>query len=171
MKPDKAADCALMSDLIRELVFTYFRLRAAGDQLAIRYGQSTGKWGMMRSLREGGPQSVSQIARSRPVARQGVQRMANELARDGLIEFVDNPTHQRAKLMKLTRKGEKIPWDTVSVLQPLRGARSKCSRGRHGPNLGNIYLHAYLYAARDEYCHIRSLWTGAGHGRGSALPV
>jgi DNA-binding MarR family transcriptional regulator len=108
MKPDKAADGALMSDLIRELVFTYFRLRAAGDELAIRYGQSTGKWGMMRSLREGGPQSVSQIARSRPVARQGVQRMANELARDGLIEFVDNPTHRRAKLMKLTRKGEKI---------------------------------------------------------------
>ena len=57
---------------------------------------------------EGGPQSVSQIARSRPVARQGVQRMANELARDGLIEFIENPTHRRAKLMKLTRKGEKI---------------------------------------------------------------
>jgi DNA-binding MarR family transcriptional regulator len=108
MKPNQAANGALMSDLIRELVFTYFRLRAAGDELAIRYGQSTGKWGMMRSLREGGPQSVSQIARSRPVARQGVQRMANELARDGLIEFVDNPTHLRAKLMKLTRKGEKI---------------------------------------------------------------
>src|SRR5258708_9707606 len=108
MKPSKAADAALMSDLIRELVFTYFRLRAAGDELAIRYGQSTGKWGMMRSLREGGPQSVSQIARSRPVARQGVQRMANELARDCLIEFVVKPTHRRAKLMKLTRKGEKI---------------------------------------------------------------
>ena len=97
-----------MSDLIRELVYTYFRLRAAGDELAIRYGQSTGKWGMMRSLGEGGPQSVSQIARSRPVARQGVQRMANELAKDGLIEFIDNPTHRRAKLMKLTGKGEKI---------------------------------------------------------------
>src|SRR5258708_35491414 len=102
MKPSKAADAALMSDLIRELVFAYFRLRAAGDELAIRYGQSTGKWGMMRSLIESGPQSVSQIAWSRPVARQGVQRMANELARDGLLEFVENPTHRRAKLMRLT---------------------------------------------------------------------
>jgi hypothetical protein len=41
MNPDKAADGALMSDLIRELGLTYLRLRAAGDGLAIRCGQST----------------------------------------------------------------------------------------------------------------------------------
>jgi DNA-binding MarR family transcriptional regulator len=97
-----------LGELVRELPFAYFRLRAAGDELAARAGQTTGKWGLMRSLAEDGPRTVAQLARSRPVARQWVQRLANELAADGLIEFAENPNHRRSKLMVLTRKGERV---------------------------------------------------------------
>ena len=69
----------------------------------------------MRSLMEQGPQSVAQIARARPVARQAVQRMADELAEQGLIEFVENPTHLRAKLARLTAKGKKMMDETMAA--------------------------------------------------------
>ncbi len=104
-RPNGAAQA--LGELVRELPFAYFRLRAAGDELAARAGQTTGKWGLMRSLAEDGPRTVAQLARSRPVARQWVQRLANELAAEGLIEFADNPYHRRSKLMVLTRKGER----------------------------------------------------------------
>jgi DNA-binding MarR family transcriptional regulator len=35
-----------------------------------------------------------------------MQRLADELAADGLVEFIDNPKHRRSSLMRLTRKGE-----------------------------------------------------------------
>jgi DNA-binding MarR family transcriptional regulator len=97
-----------MDLLIREILFSYFRLSATGERLFARFGQTPGKISLMRGLMEQGPQSVAQIARARPVARQAVQRMADELAEQGLIEFIDNPSHRRAKLARLTSRGKKI---------------------------------------------------------------
>lgn len=94
--------------LIREILFSYFRLNATGERIFAGSGLTPGKVSLMRSLSEEGPQSVAQIARARPVARQGIQRMADELAAGGLIEFVENPSHRRAKLARLTPKGEKV---------------------------------------------------------------
>jgi DNA-binding MarR family transcriptional regulator len=38
--------------------------------------------------------------------RQRMQRLADELAPEGLVKFVDNPKHRRSKLVQLTRKGD-----------------------------------------------------------------
>ena len=92
--------------LIRDILFCYFRLNASGERMFAAVGQTPGKVSLMRSLKEEGPQSVAQLARSRPVARQGVQRMADELSAEGLIEFVPNPSHRRAKLARLTTRGQ-----------------------------------------------------------------
>ena len=92
--------------LIRDILFCYFRLNAGGERMFAAVGQTPGKVSLMRSLREEGAQSVAQLARSRPVARQGVQRMADELSTEGLIEFVPNPSHRRAKLARLTTRGQ-----------------------------------------------------------------
>jgi DNA-binding MarR family transcriptional regulator len=35
-----------------------------------------------------------------------MQRLANELHVDGLVEFIDNPKHRRSKLVRLTPKGD-----------------------------------------------------------------
>ena len=62
---------------------------------------------MLRSLAEQGPRTVAQIARSRPVARQGVQRLADALARERLVEYLPNPDHRRSRLLRLTVRGRK----------------------------------------------------------------
>ncbi len=54
-----------------------------------------------------GPLTVSQLARSRAVARQGVQRHADALAEEGLVAWSENPRHQRSKLLVLTTRGER----------------------------------------------------------------
>ena len=49
---------------------------------------------------------MPQIAQMRPTSRQRMQRLADELAAEGLVEFVDNPKHRRSKLVQLTAKGD-----------------------------------------------------------------
>src|SRR5215472_11921929 len=116
MKTRSKPPPSLTLDLfIREILFCYFRLNATGERLFASIGQTPGKVSLMRSLMEQGPQSVSQIARARPVARQGVQRMADELAEQALVEFVENPTHRRAKLARLTAKGKKLMDETMAA--------------------------------------------------------
>jgi DNA-binding MarR family transcriptional regulator len=111
----KSPNALTMDLLIREILFSYFRLNATGERLFAGIGQTPGKVSLMRTLMEQGPQSVAQIARSRPVARQAVQRMADELAAQGLLEYVENPTHRRAKLARLTAKGRKLMDETMAA--------------------------------------------------------
>jgi DNA-binding MarR family transcriptional regulator len=42
----------------------------------------------------------------RPTSRQRMQRLADELAADGLVRFIVNPKHLRSKLVQLTPKGD-----------------------------------------------------------------
>jgi DNA-binding MarR family transcriptional regulator len=58
----------------------------------------------MRSLALLGPLTVPQIAQMRPTSRQRMQRLADELAAEGLVKFIDNPKDRRSKLVQLTRK-------------------------------------------------------------------
>ncbi|MSP47908.1 MAG: MarR family transcriptional regulator [Alphaproteobacteria bacterium] len=99
--PEGAAIFRLMLEVLQ----TFHRLRAAGAEEGAVTSGGGGSWGLMRSLAEGGPQTVPAIARSRPVSRQHIQKLADELAADGLVEFVDNPAHRRSKLLKLTPAG------------------------------------------------------------------
>jgi DNA-binding MarR family transcriptional regulator len=116
MTTQRKQPTALAMDLlIREILFSFFHLNALGERLFAGIGQTPGKVSLMRSLMEQGPQSVAQIARARPVARQAVQRMADELAEQVLIEFVENPTHRRAKLARLTMKGRKLMDKTMAA--------------------------------------------------------
>lgn len=52
-----------------------------------------------------GPQTVPEMARSRPVSRQHCQTIINALEAQGLVEFVDNPKHKTSKLVRATKKG------------------------------------------------------------------
>jgi len=105
-RPTGAARTQAMYELMVETLATFFRLRALGRAEGLVGASGAGSWGLLRSLNAGGPQSVPQLARSRPVSRQRVQKLADELARDGLVEFIDNPAHRRSKFLRLTAKGE-----------------------------------------------------------------
>ena len=51
------------TELLLELAYTYFRLRAEGDRRARRVGQSTGRLGVLRSLADQGPRTVARAGR------------------------------------------------------------------------------------------------------------
>jgi DNA-binding MarR family transcriptional regulator len=97
------------SDAIAELMLEaaqfFFRIRAVGQKTGLITSWGGGAFGFMRSLALIGPLTVPQIAQMRPTSRQRMQRLADELAAVGLVEFVDNPKHRRSKLVRLTPKG------------------------------------------------------------------
>lgn len=79
-------------------------LKAIGDELAEPAGQTTARWRVLAAV-EDGPMTVAQIARAWSLARQSVQRVADLLARDGLVAYEENPAHRRAQLVRLTPRG------------------------------------------------------------------
>ncbi|WP_332758484.1 MarR family winged helix-turn-helix transcriptional regulator [Streptomyces sp. MT206] len=81
-------------------------LRRAGEALAGAEGQTQARWQLMSVVSEESL-PVARAARRLGVARQGVQRIANELVRDGLAEFRDNPDHRTSSLLALTPSGRR----------------------------------------------------------------
>ncbi|WSN14783.1 MarR family transcriptional regulator [Micromonospora sp. NBC_01699] len=51
------------------------------------------------------PSTVADVARTMGLTRQSVQQTADALARDGLVDLIDNPRHRRAKLLTPTAAG------------------------------------------------------------------
>ena len=90
------------------LILEVFRFNgqvlAAGDALCRDLGLSSARWQVMGAIDESAL-PVAHIARNMGLTRQGVQRIANELAGEGFVVFEDNPHHRRAKLLRLTGKG------------------------------------------------------------------
>src|SRR5262245_20522187 len=95
-----------IANLMLEVAQFFFRLRALGQRTGLITSWGGGAFGFMRSLALIGPLTVPQIAQMRPTSRQRMQRLADELASEGLVEFIDNPRHRRSKLVRLTRKGD-----------------------------------------------------------------
>lgn len=95
-----------LTNLILETFRLNGRLLAAGDALVADIGLTSARWQVLGAVtlsRE--PLPVAHIARLMGLARQSVQRLANEMERDGLLSFTANPNHQRAKLVLLTARG------------------------------------------------------------------
>ena len=95
-----------IAELMLEVAQCFFRIRAVGQKTGLITSWGGGAFGFMRSLALVGPLTVPQIAEMRPTSRQRMQRLADELVVEGLVEFVANPKHRRSKLVRLTRKGE-----------------------------------------------------------------
>lgn len=95
-----------IAELMLQVAQFFFRLRALGQRTGLITSWGGGAFGFMRSLAVVGPLTVPQIAQMRPTSRQRMQRLADELAGEGLVEFIDNPRHRRSQLVRLTSKGE-----------------------------------------------------------------
>ena len=94
-----------ITELMLEVAQCFFRIRALGQKIGLITSWGGGAFGFIRSLALLGPLTVPQIAEMRPTSRQRMQRLADELAGEGIVEFIDNPKHRRSKLVQLTRKG------------------------------------------------------------------
>ena len=95
-----------IAELMLEVAQFFFRIRAVGQKTGLITSWGGGAFGFMRSLALLGPLTVPQIAQMRPTSRQRMQRLADELAAEGLVEFIDNPKHRRSKLVQLTPEGD-----------------------------------------------------------------
>jgi len=104
MKNDRTS----AGDAFSVLAFTVLRLAgqitAAGDALAKPSGQSSARWQVLAAA-EHGSLTVADTGRILGLARQGIQRIADTLEKEGYISYAGNPAHQRAKLLTLTASG------------------------------------------------------------------
>lgn len=100
---------AVMTDLVLETFRLNGRLLASGDKLVEPLGLSSARWQVLGAIHFAEtPQPVAWLARNMGLSRQGVQRIANELEKDGLVSFEPNPHHRRANLVVMTRKGQEV---------------------------------------------------------------
>ena len=114
---EPAASPEALTELILRIFRTNGRLLLAGDQLVAPLGLTSARWQVLGSIAAAGrPQPVAGLARDLGVTRQAVQRIANELERDGVIAFRSNPQHKRAQLVVLTDEGRTL-FERASALQ------------------------------------------------------
>ncbi len=96
-----------LETLLAEAGALFHRLRHDSELLHERGEFSSGMRAILRSLERIGPQTVPQMARARPVSRQYVQRLVNDLAAEGSVEPIENPAHKRSRLIRITENGRR----------------------------------------------------------------
>lgn len=100
-------------EAVTRLILQSFELQgllsAGGDEITKPWGLTSSKWKVLGAVSQSErPLHVAQIGRNMGLSRQGVQRTVNDLEQAGLVELVENPDHERARLVRLTRRGEKV---------------------------------------------------------------
>jgi DNA-binding MarR family transcriptional regulator len=108
-------------DALTSLMLDLFRLNslllAAGDRLVARLGLTSARWQILGAIVTAErPQPVAWLARNLGANRQNVQRIVNDLHKEGLVAFEANPHHRRAQLVVLTDKGRQT-FDAAMRLQ------------------------------------------------------
>lgn len=95
-------------EVVNGIVLDVFKLNGyfikAADCLTKGSELTSARWQVLGTVLHE-QHTVSEIARSLGLARQGVQRIADILVDDGLAEYLPNPAHKRAKLLSSTEKG------------------------------------------------------------------
>jgi DNA-binding MarR family transcriptional regulator len=108
-------------DALTSLMLDLFRLDSllltAGDRLVARLGLTSARWQILGAIVTSERlQPVAWLARNLGANRQNVQRIVNDLQKDGLVAFEANPHHRRAQLVVLTDKGRQA-FDAAMRLQ------------------------------------------------------
>jgi DNA-binding MarR family transcriptional regulator len=106
----------LFTELVLEIFRFNGRLILVGDRLTKTIGLSTARWQTLGAIVHADePLTVADIARSMGLQRQSVQQTVNALADAGIVATHDNPNHQRARLVSITKKGRAAFDDTMAV--------------------------------------------------------
>lgn len=90
---------------VREVVRLGHQLRVLFEPLNDVCPGGAQTSGLLRSLVLSGPQTVAQLARSRHVSRQWMQRTIKSLQAQGLVELKDNPRHKQSRQVCATLQG------------------------------------------------------------------
>jgi DNA-binding MarR family transcriptional regulator len=108
-------------DALTGLILDLFRLNSllltAGDRLVAGLGLTSARWQILGAIVAAErPQPVAWLARDLGANRQNVQRIINDLHKEGVVAFEANPHHRRAQLVILTDKGKQM-FDAAMRLQ------------------------------------------------------
>ncbi len=98
-------------EALTNLMLDLFRLNSliltAGDRLVAPLGLTSARWQILGAVVAAEhPQPVAWLARDLGANRQNVQRIVNDLQKEGLVAFEPNPHHRRAQLVVLSNKGK-----------------------------------------------------------------
>jgi DNA-binding MarR family transcriptional regulator len=94
--------------LLSGVALTVFRLNGqllgVAEEMARPAGLTAAWWQVLGAVLTT-PLPVAGIAREMGITRQSVQRIADLLVERGLAEYLPNPSHRRAKLLRPTAEG------------------------------------------------------------------
>jgi len=121
MRTDYKGKRTAAGESLTALVLDLFRLNSLllteGDRLVSRLGLTSARWQILGVVAASErPQPVAWLARDMGANRQNVQRIINDLRKQGLVALETNPHHRRAQLVVLTDKGRQT-FDAAMRLQ------------------------------------------------------
>ena len=96
-----------LTGLILDLFRANSLLLTAGDRLVTSLGLTSARWQILGAIADAErPEPVAWLARNLGANRQNVQRIVNDLARDGLVVFETNPHHRPGAARGAHRQGQ-----------------------------------------------------------------
>ncbi|HET8881054.1 MAG TPA: MarR family transcriptional regulator [Solimonas sp.] len=106
-----------------DLIVEVFRLNGAllqtADRLVSKFGITSARWQVLGAIGlPAVPETVARLARNMGLSRQSVQRVVNEMVDEDMLCLMENPHHQRAKLVTMTDKGRKAFEAAVKLQEP-----------------------------------------------------
>ncbi len=110
-------------DALTDLILGLFRVNnltlAWGDRLVAPLGLTSARWQILGAIVAADrPQPVAWLARDLGANRQNIQRIVNDLAKEGFVTFELNPHHRRAQLVVLTEKGRQTFDEAIRLYDP-----------------------------------------------------
>jgi DNA-binding MarR family transcriptional regulator len=114
---------SLTRDALTDLILTLFRVNNLtltwGDKLVAPFGLTSARWQVLGAIVFAKrPQPVAWLARDLGANRQNIQRIVNDLHKEGLVVFEPNPHHRRAQLVVLTEKGQQAYQAAIDAYNP-----------------------------------------------------
>jgi len=108
-----------MSESVLALLRASSGLIAGGDRLVAPLGLTSSRWQVLGTIVAAErPQPVAWLARDTGANRQNVQRVVNDLVREGFVAMAPNPHHRRASLVVLTDKGREAFEQAMALQAP-----------------------------------------------------
>ena len=110
-------------EALTELILSMFRANNVtltwGDRLVAPFGLTSARWQILGAIAFADrAQPVAWLARDLGANRQNVQRIVNDLEKEGLVGFEANPHHRRAQLVVLTEKGQRTYDAAIAAYEP-----------------------------------------------------
>lgn len=111
-------------EALTQLILDLFRANnttlAWGDRLVAPLGLTSARWQVLGAIAGAErPQPVAWLARDLGANRQNVQRIVNDLHKEGIVTFAPNPHHRRAQLVVITDRGRQTFDAAIRLYDPL----------------------------------------------------